>query len=58
MWTPRSSPLHKAGCFSGFVTVWSVWHPVEDENRGDAIAKNLEVGLPLWPFDDTVLCAS
>ena len=40
------------------MTVWSVWHPVEDENRGDAIAKNLEVGLPLWPFDDTVLCAS
>ena len=31
---------------------------MEDENRGDAITKNLEVGLPLWPFDDTVLCAS
>ena len=41
----------------GFETVWSKQHPVEDENRGDAVATHLEVVLPLWPFDDTVLCA-
>ena len=42
----------------GFVTVWSEWHPVEDENCGDAIPIHLGVVLPLWPFDDIVLCAS